>query len=873
MWPFGRRGGKAAKLKGRSAAVSDGSVPVAARAHEFASSDALRDSPNRRRSRRRRRSSRSSGSLRDVEKSSPNLPPADQALLKEKEHRLPRHSTDDDDLTALPDQKRLEQSPHLRPISQQHIYAYNFHQDYSQSSLPTARDRGRLQRPHSLRRSVNESALVRRKSSKKQKRDQDHVREEEIRAMSMPMPQKRSAASSGGMLRRESKKVKGALNRRFERPNSDVSLPLEESIHSSMSGNSDPRAFRVSALDMFSPRPTIRCSVGTQYYYNNADTSPTSNKSKRDTTGRRTITSRPDTDDKRTSRIDDLADTLDAGALREILDRDKRRRDKKRRQEDDRLRRRLERRAEKQRVLEAGGTPATPSRESRGAIGLGIEKDAPVPMEGVRPSTPQPSQQLHSPQQDVSPSTPQRPQRLETASLAPKTQDNSQLPTPLDSPVEEAVVSNAQAIRYSRGSVSGPLHSRGPSNISQMPELLSEKFAPETPVESVEPIHDPTASGSLHAVDTVDTVAASGKSASRRRSSEGRRMGVFASLFRRNKRNSQDPGRTTPSEVSFSNTSRESMSRQPLPAHLVATQPTQPITIKKPSSVPRRTMSKFREDLPEFPLSPPDSRVQSPEVSRGSAIAARRRSQQPTDLRVESESSETGARTDSPVSPGPPNAGLMSQSLASVDSEGSWLSGKPVNRRSNRSYFRSSVGSSSALKRTEDFNASYEELGVPDDEYFKRLTPQPDDHRFSLEPNESATKASSAAVANQDAAANSGDEEAPHTSAPPSVEEEQVQTVARHPTVVHRQPRVKSTEGLLSFFQAEKIAPEKPTTPAEPTEAESPNSDHEFGTVQRAKSVDFGKTHMRHLSAGSAKLLDIQKRASASSQSRSQQPR
>jgi hypothetical protein len=291
--------------------------------------------------------------------------------------------------------------------------------------------------------------------------------------------------------------------------------------------------------------------------------------------------------------------------------------------------------------------------------------------------------------------------------------------------------------------------------------------------------------------------------------------------------------------------------------------------------VPRRTMSKFREDLPEFPLSPPDSRVASPETSRGSAIAARRRSHQPADLLVESNSSGTGARTDSPVSPALPNAGLMSQSLASVDSEGSWLSGKPVNRRSNRSYLRSSVGSSSALQRTQDFSASYEELGVPDDEYFKRLTPGPEEHRFSSQANEMAPKASSIVVEDQDMAVDSEDEEAPQTSGRPSVEEEQVHTVARHPTVVHRQPRVKSTEGLLTFFQAEEPASEEPATTPSPVEGDSPisPSDHEFGTVQRAQSVDFGKNHVRHLSAGSAKLLDIQKRASASSQSRTQQPR
>lgn len=355
-------------------------------------------------------------------------------------------------------------------------------------------------------------------------------------------------------------------------------------------------------------------------------------------------------------------------------------------------------------------------------------------------------------------------------------------------------------------------------------------------------------------------------------------MGVFASFFRRGKRRSQDQGRATPSDqISFSNTSRESMSRQPLPAHLVATAApptTAPVQIKRPSSVPRRTMSKFREDLPEYPLSPPDSRVQSPEVTSDSAIAGRRRRQPPADLRVESNSSGTGARTDSPVSPGVPNAGLMSQSLASVDSEGSWLSGKPMQRRSNKSYMRSSVSSSSAVKRNEEFNASYEELGIPDDEYFKRLTPQPDERRRSAHSGDKlATKASSTATAGIDVAAESDNEEPPPATGRPSDEEEELvqNSVGRHPTIVHRQARVKSTEGLLSYFQAEKSSPNEPANAAEPTEEDSPTSESEPITIQRAMSVDLGKNHVRHLSAGSAKLLDIQKRSSTSSQSKLQQ--
>ncbi|PSN62218.1 hypothetical protein BS50DRAFT_140766 [Corynespora cassiicola Philippines] len=815
--------------------------------------DAPSTSSKRRRTRRTRRtSSRSTTSMRDVDKNSPNLLPAGP-------HANAPFPNDGEDITALPFMKRLEQSPHLRPVStHDHGIQYNFHPS-SNSSLPTARERGKLQRPQSLhKRSINDSSLIRRKSSKR--REHDPVREEEIRAMSVPLPLKRPAASSGGMLRRDSKKVKGGLNHRFERPTSNVSLPLEDSIHSSMSGNSELRAFRVSALDMFSPRPTLRYSVGSQYYYGSAGASPTayptiteSHKEYRNTNGDGSKRSR------RTSRIDDLADTLDAGALREILDRDKRRKEKKRKADEERLRRRLERRAEKQRAadqkaVEVGGTPATPRKTATGAIGLGIDKDAPTPMEDVRPTTPtrQP-QQLHTP-------------------VTPSRSINNQLPTPLDSPVEEAVISNAHTVRYSRGSVSGPQHTRGPSNVSQMPELLSERLAQETPAESVEHAQDPTRSGSLHPVETADTTATSKMGSSRRRSSEGKRMGVFASFFRRKNRSAQDQARVTPSEASFSNTSRESMSRQPLPPHLVAAGPTQPIQIRRPSSIPRRTMSKFREDLPEFPLSPPDSRVQSPEATSASGLAARRRNRQPADIQVESNSS-AGNRTDSPVSPGVAATGLMSQSLASVDSEGSWLSGKPMQRRSNKSYLRSSVGSSSVAKKHEEFNASYEELGIPDDEYFKRLTPQPDERRRSGHSADLlARKASSTAMATmEDGAESDNDDEIIAAAADKASDDEELVKggVARQPTIVHRRPRVKSTEGLLSFWHTEKAQPEEKGVLGQASpEQDSPTSESEAVSLQRAKSVDLGKHHVRHLSAGSAKLLDIQKRSSSASASR-----
>lgn len=885
MWPFGRRGGKSTRLKvGGPAPGAERKRPVAGSmsaakvhlAHEFARQDVLRSTSTRRASRRRRRSTRSSvSSLHDFEKDKSRekepLPLAPFEAELAKDDAAPHRSSREDNVTALPNQRRLEQSPHLRPVSQQQhgTIPYNFqqHQSDSQSSLPTARERGKLQRPQSMRKPVNEtSGVIRRLSSKKQKREHDQLREEEIRAMSKPLPQKRPAGNSGSMLRRESKKVKGNLNHRFERPESNIALPTDGSI-SSMSGTSDHRAYRVSAFDMFSPRPTVRCSTGSQYY-SGVDSSPLSNKSRTSTQRTRRPVSGDDQGspsnlrDKRSSRIDDLADDMDSGSIREIMERDKRRREKKRKADDERLRRRLERRAEKQRAAEAAqpSMPTTPKNEARDVtglgtppaspsagkrpVGLGIEKDGDVTMQDNQPSTPR-----HRP-----------------SPLTPQLEENSQIPSPLESPMEEPVISSAQAIRFSRGSIAHTPHThhtRGPSNVSEMPALLSERYAQEANMDSMDHTHESMASGSLHAVETTDTAATSKKGSDRRRSSEGRRMAIFASLFRRGKRRSQEQVRATPSasEISFSNTSRESMSRQPIPAHLVGPtpQPTAPITIKRPTNVPRRTRSKFKEDLPEF--TPPESRLDSPRVIHNSAIAARR-NQQPADIHVDSGSSGA-ARTDSPVSPNVPGAGVMSQSLASVDSEGSWLSGRPMNRNSNKSYLRSSIGSSAALRNHGPFNGSYEELGIPDDEYFKRLTPQPDEYRTSIQSSEELSKKpSSAAMATVP-----DDEEAPATSDQGSDEIVQ-NSVERRPTVIHHPARaVKSREGLLSFYHDDKSSVQYPAESAELVEADSPTSETE-PVVQRAKSVDLGKHHFRHLSAGSAKLLDIQKRQSTSSQSK-----
>jgi hypothetical protein len=197
-----------------------------------------------------------------------------------------------------------------------------------------------------------------------------------------------------------------------------------------------------------------------------------------------------------------------------------------------------------------------------------------------------------------------------------------------------------------------------------------------------------------------------------------------------------------------------------------------------------------------------------------------------------------------------------------------------MKRQSNKSHVRSSVGSSSAVKRNESFNNSYEELGIPDDEYFKRLTPRPDEQRSSgTSADYIARKASSTAMPMETPA--DVDDDIVPTVESTSDDELVKETVARKPTVVHRQPRVKSTEGLMAFYQAEadKPSPEEKAsnrTSDEVAELDSPTSDSEPPPVlQRAQSVDLGKHHSRQLSAGSAKLLDIPARRASVDPNRS----
>lgn len=279
---------------------------------------------------------------------------------------------EEDGITALPISDPLRTSPHLRPATRAPAdIPYNFlPHSLSLTSLQSLDKSASYQRGQQRfsqvpsqnimlsknKRGAGELGLSRRRSSKKQK--DDHLREEEIRAMSAPIVNvnlKRPAAQNAGLLRQDSKKMRSALNRYLsQRPDSSTSLRPEASPDSTMSG-SEPRAVIVGGLGLLTPRPTIRLS--TVPHSSSFDRSVPRRASPQDAhlelirETQNEVASDPLREHR---RIDDLADVLDSGALRELMERDQRRRDKKRKLELERAQRKLQRRAEKQKAEELG---------------------------------------------------------------------------------------------------------------------------------------------------------------------------------------------------------------------------------------------------------------------------------------------------------------------------------------------------------------------------------------------------------------------------------------------------------------------------------------------------------------------------------------
>ena len=830
IWPFGRKKKKKTTVdEGQAMAATLNNPPERARTDPGPEiSEAIGRRPSRRDSSRRPRSSSRKLTKRNRDSDQadqiPDVPPIPP--------RSAKRNALNEKVNVPAAEPRTESDLEKPPTDRNDVPSYYFQNPMSSSSLqPEKFSATPIQPTLRAKRSTNETYMFRRKSSKK--RADDHAREQEIKAMSSSIPiPKRPASSTGGILARDSKAVPGGLNRNFERPVSDVSIPLPESIHSAMSVASDQHGFEVSAFDALSPRPTIRYSGNPRQNNGSGSLRPSRTSTRKD---KQSVI--PEETVKSKKRIDELADDLDAGSLRELMERDRRRKEKSRKSEQEKLQRRLQRKADKQRAeAEAEGKAETPD------IGMGIAGPSITRPETSREEeTKTPESWLQDPSKEHLPMDPF------TDAIAGESTTHLEEPTPPDEPdePEEPVLETAKAIRLSSASMSPPaspsLPLQAPPNMSQLADMArrSTPSIPELPESE------------------------------RRDSDTSTRLATnWTRIFRRSdtraKRTSADRGRT-PSE--FSNTSRDSLPRQ-MPASAF---PTRIPQARSGTSV--RTQSKFREDLPELPISPPESRVQSPEIPRDT--------NSPVPGQLVAATSGIPASPDQPLSEihpafreevalsrhqsirsahspeGPPNA-VLSQSLASVDSEGSWLTGRPVKRSSQPQFEPTRDSGGSLQKHLQNLR------GLPDNsasgseqEIASHLTLAQE----STSEHERTRKPRQILGAGLD---DESDEEDALHSQPTSLPQEEGtwhSAVGRHPTIVRQGARARSREGLLNDYQAaEESTDASPISPEEesPTgQASSPET-----TFHRATSVDFGKGHARHISAGSARLLDLPPRSS-----------
>jgi hypothetical protein len=696
----------------------------------------------------------------------------------------------------------------------------------------------------------NGNEVLRKKSSKR--KADDYAREKEIQAMSSPIPipkPKRPATYSGsGPLARDTKSVPGDLNRRLARPASQISLPRQEDLESQSSAQN---SFKVGALAALSPRPTLKY-----------DHNPRSFSGKQPL---RQAPAEPPIQEEDLAhsrkRINELADDLDSNGIRELMERDRRRKEKKKETDRAKLQRKLQRRADRQREEEtrrarAAEFASQSSAQLAADAEQGITHDGPGPsmVEDIpatsapgadhKPASSSPTQDPFTDPVNVEARRPtdirnpfEDEHDLDVMHEPSDDEQETGPPIPVKSPLRKAETAKSDALMPSQGALSPPMSPpQAPSGDRTQSQTsgLARNITPEI-AESIE--RD-------------------------RRSSDqsGQQMSSWTSFFRRGGRRKPsitDRGRATPSE--FSNTSRESFAVRKQPPPMV---PPGRTFRRSDSATPQRTMSKFREDLPELPLSPPDSRVQSPEVAASSLSSKQVRqsmsgtldgkslatsSSNPTLDRRPDSRLQTGRTIETDVTTPEAPSHVLSQSLASVDSEGSWLSGKPVKRSSgltNLSVRHS--GASMTPQPPGAFEPEEDAEEIAEDEYYNRLSPAPDDRRQSAVTED--RRASSTII---DLSKESGQSPAPEVP-PLPVGDEEIwhQGVARQPTVVRQARQAKSKEGLLKQF-------EDGEAESSGDEVESPQVE-EVVQLMRARSVDY-KGHARHVSAGSARLLDIRR--------------
>ncbi|KMP08725.1 hypothetical protein CIRG_08406 [Coccidioides immitis RMSCC 2394] len=322
---------------------------------------------------------------------------------------------------------------------------------------------------------------------------------------------------------------------------------------------------------------------------------------------------------------------------------------------------------------------------------------------------------------------------------------------------------------------------------------------------------------------SVSDISPTQKSEKRLSSNAGRIGRSLSSFFRRGSRFKREPQGQPKEGPSFSVPSRESFSR--ISHTEVAGMP--PAIPKKSSlrfdgqSMQSRFTEHFDEPMDNM-RSPtaidiyPTSHRFSVCTGRGTVATAP----------IEAQDTFRASGANSPDTR--PNSIFLAQSLASIDSEGSWLSGKPSRHLSQA---RLAQYRGSAESKDDPTESSPEERPASDEILGPLSIPVPEEEEeFEIPISGNAKPQDNDGTTWHD-------------------------SVGKRPRLIRPCTRAKSKEGLFTEFLESASEVDTPSD-------DSPLDIEAEMEVHRATSVDLGKGHTRHISAGSAKLLDLSSRLS-----------
>lgn len=720
--------------------------------------------------------------------------------------------------------------------------------DTSRPVYPDSRANSERERPFSAqpsyeaptlrtKRSSTTSDILRSKSGRSKQNLKN--REKEIKAFTSPIPipipgPGRPASFSSSPLVRDSKTVAGGLDRRLHRPASEISLPMVESLRTSFSGESSggQYSYRISAFDALSPRPTIR-------YSDRSGLPSVRERPSRSFPRKDKGPAIPEESPNPNARIKEMADNLDARAIRELLERDTRRRDRKKTLDAEKLQRRLQMKSERQRAqadtmrrltasTEPEGVPVAASNENE-QFTPATDDDEIFDTTGL----------IHRRETDTTDRWRKEMSRDDLPIMDPFSDPHeTAISSEQVSIRDDAVIESATAVRLSTISMSPPAS----------PFLTREKTTSPSNLSNIMMTSQPE--------EPPSSISKSKYLQSEARKEAGKPSSSWTSIFRRSgtkRKATAEKGKEiiTPE---FSNLSRESFVRKNQSASLPVVQRS-----FKRETTQRRKQSKFREDLPELPISPPRSRMQSPELERPLSPYVDD-TRKLDDLNMNNNVTtpiedvhpafrgQIASSKNLPYQTSSSEPVLLSQSLASIDSEASWLSGRPRKR--------SSIP-------IESVQESLVSLHQPLEGGNEDKSDEPDFSRRELSNNQTRGPGglSSQLGPTQSNPRNDirQDLQFPYDE---SVKYDTV--VGRRPNIVQKASMARSREGLLDeYIQNEEDSPISPLSPGSDPDPDSPTG--RDSVIQRATSIKLGQKvgHGRQLSAGSARLLDIPARSSS----------